>query len=88
MFIPDAFSPNNDGKNDIFYVYGKGIKKIEFCIFDRLGEKVFSSDDIKQGWDGTYKGTKLSKAVFVYYVKVEFYSGNLIEKKGNVTLIK
>ena len=88
LFIPKAFSPNNDGQNDILFVRGNGIKEITFMIFDRWGEKVFESTDKTKGWDGTYKGKALSTAVFTYYIIATYYDGNQIEKKGNITLVK
>jgi len=88
LFIPEAFSPNNDGHNDILYVRGKGIQFLQFAVYDRWGEKVFESDDITKGWDGTYKGVKLSTGVFNYYVKAIYYDGTKVEKKGDVTLFK
>ena len=88
LFVPTAFAPEGNQLNQILYVRGKGIKEIEFVIYDRWGEKVFETNDIKQGWDGTYKGAKLSTAVFVYYLKATYFSGEKVEKKGNVTLIR
>jgi gliding motility-associated-like protein len=88
IFIPDIFSPNDDGQNDILYVRGKGIKELDFIIYDRWGEKVFETNDLNTGWDGTYKGDKLFTAVFVYYIKVAFYDGNNYEGKGNITLVR
>ena len=88
LFVPNAFSPNNDGQNDVLYVRGKGIRDLVFVIYDRWGEKIFETDDIKDGWDGTYNGKKLSTAVFVYNVKVTYYTEEEEELKGNVTLIR
>ena len=88
LFIPDAFSPNDDGENDVLYVRGYGIKDLKFIIYDRWGERVFESNSQKQGWDGSFKGTKLSPAVFTYLVNVTYYSGKKITKKGSVTLIR
>jgi len=88
IFIPDVFSPNGDGQNDILYVRGKGIKEIEFIIYDRWGEKVFESSDLNKGWDGSFKSKLLSTAVFVYYIKAISYNDQAYERKGNVTLIK
>jgi gliding motility-associated-like protein len=88
IFIPSAFSPNNDGQNDVLYVRGKGIKELNFIIYDRWGEKVFETTDKTIGWDGTYKGKNLSTAVFTYYVKATYYDGNEIENKGNITLVR
>ena len=86
--VPDAFSPNGDGQNDVLYVKGTGIKDIYFAVYNRWGEKVFETQDIQQGWDGTFKGSKLSNAVFDYYIKATYYSGKVVEKKGNVTLVR
>jgi gliding motility-associated-like protein len=88
VFIPNIFSPNNDGNNDILYVRSEGIKELEFVIYDRWGEKIFETNDATQGWDGTYKGKELSTAVFSYYVKATSYGGESVEKKGNVTLVR
>lgn len=88
VFIPDIFSPNGDGQNDILYVRGLGIKDLNFKIYDRWGEKVFESNDISKGWDGTYKGTPLNNAVFVYDLKANLINGSTINKHGDVTLVK
>jgi gliding motility-associated-like protein len=88
VFIPNIFSPNNDGNNDVLFVRSEGIKELEFVIYDRWGEKIFETTDPTQGWDGTYKGKELSTAVFSYYVKATSYGGEAMEKKGNVTLVR
>lgn len=87
--LPSAFTPNNDGKNDIVYVKGWGIKKLlEFSVFNRWGEKIFTTDNINTGWDGTFKGKPQNIDTYVYYVKVELYSGKEIEKKGTINLFR
>jgi len=88
IFIPNIFSPNNDGYNDVLYVRGPGIKNLIFVVYNRWGEKIFESNNVNYGWDGTYKGQALTTGVFTYYVKATGYGGNSIEKKGNVTLVK
>jgi len=88
LFVPDAFSPNDDGHNDILFVRGGGINVLLFVVYDRWGEKVFESSDILHGWDGTYKGAKATSSVYTYYVKATYYSGKYVEKKGNVTLVR
>lgn len=87
LFIPTAFSPNNDGENDVLYVYGNCIETMELTIFDRWGEKVFETTDPKQGWDGTFNGRALNPAGFAYVLKATV-KGEQISKKGNVTLVK
>lgn len=88
LFIPNAFSPNNDGNNDVFYIRGKNLSNFRFAIFDRWGEKVFESFDINTGWDGTYKGKKLDPAVFGYIFEGKCENGDDIKDKGNITLIR
>jgi len=88
IFVPTAFAPDGPQINKVLYVRGNGIKDIEFVVYDRWGEKVFETNDIHQGWNGTFKGVQLSTAVFVYYVKATYFNGEKVEKKGNVTLIR
>jgi gliding motility-associated-like protein len=88
VFVPNIFSPNNDGQNDMLFVNGKGIKSVKFFIYNRWGEKVFESMTIEQGWDGTFKGNPLPPSVFVYYLDAIMESGERIVRKGDITLIK
>lgn len=88
VFIPDVFSPNGDGENDVLYVRGLGIKEILFKLYDRLGEKIFETNDVTKGWDGNYKGAVLNNAVFVYELIATMHDGSKINKHGDVTLIK
>ncbi len=77
--VPTAFTPNGDGKNDIIYPDGWGIKKLEyFRIYNRWGQLLFESNDINVGWDGTYKGVPQNMETYVYQVLVETYT----DKKG------
>ena len=90
VFVPDAFSPNNDGQNDVLIMYSYCVTTlISFDIYDRWGGKVFSTSDIKQGWDGTFKGVQMPNAVFCYYLKAwSTQGGNEIKQKGNISLIR
>ena len=88
IYVPNAFSPNGDNVNDIWNVYGTGIKDFKAMIFDRWGEKVFESDDQSIGWDGTYKGQLQPPGVFVYIVNIVYLSGETATKQGSVTLIR
>jgi gliding motility-associated-like protein len=88
IWVPNIFAPDGPPVNRVLYVRGSGIKDLEFVVYDRWGEKVFESNDILQGWDGTFKGEMLSTAVFVYYVKATYFNGAIVEKKGNVTLMR
>lgn len=87
--VPSAFSPNNDGLNDILYAVGTNVENIHFIIFNRWGQKVFESNNLEQGWDGTFEGQNLNTAVFVYTISAtSTKDGHLINKSGNISLIK
>ena len=91
LFVPNGFSPNADGRNDVLEVYVNKtcVKAFSFLIFDRWGEKVFESTDINTSWDGAYKGKPLDNAVFVYYLNITLINADApITKKGNVSIIK
>lgn len=86
--IPNAFSPNGDGINEVFYVRGGGVKEMEFKIFNRWGTLLFESNSIKKGWDGTYNGVPQEMEVYVYTLRVVMLTDEEIFRKGNVTLIR
>ncbi len=88
LYIPNAFSPNGDGKNDMLFVRGNGITRLYFAVYDRWGQKVFESKDIMKGWDGIFKGKKIDPAVFGYYLEGDCEGGEKFFKKGNVTLLR
>ncbi|MCD6366074.1 MAG: gliding motility-associated C-terminal domain-containing protein [Bacteroidales bacterium] len=88
IYVPNAFTPNGDGNNDILYVYGGMIDHFYFAIFDRWGELIFETTDIHKGWDGTYKGKLLDPAVFVYHLEATCMNKQVFEKNGNITLIR
>lgn len=88
IFVPDAFTPNGDGQNDILLVRGRHISKIEFRVFDRWGELVFVTEDQTEGWDGSYKGKPVDPAVYVYWLTATCVDGQEYFGKGNVTVIR
>ena len=88
IFVPNAFSPNGDNSNDVLFVRSGFITELEFKIFDRWGEKVFETNDIAEGWDGTYKGKPVDPAVFVYYLDAVCADGQTFFQKGNVTVVE
>ncbi len=88
VFIPDAFTPNNDQNNDILFVRGRHITALDLKIFDRWGELVFETQAQSQGWDGTFKGKPVDPAVYVYWLDVLCVEGQSFFKKGNVTVIR
>jgi gliding motility-associated-like protein len=88
LFIPGAFSPNGDGANDMLFVYGAGVKTLDFVVYDRYGEVVFESHSVNDGWDGTLRGKALNGGIFAWYCNVEYYDGNKESRKGDVTLMR
>jgi gliding motility-associated-like protein len=94
VFIPNSFSPNADGQNDIFYPRGQGLSKVtSFRVYNRWGELVFERkgfdlNDASTGWDGMYKGTLVSPDVFVYVLEALCESGEPISWKGDVSLLR
>jgi gliding motility-associated-like protein len=91
LYIPNSFTPNEDGINDVFQPKGNGISKYTLEIFDRWGEKVFQTNDFLEGWDGKYmgRGTKLiSEGTYVWKVKLINVFSESKEFTGHVTLMK
>jgi gliding motility-associated-like protein len=88
IFVPNIFSPNGDGVNDILFVRGKGVAKLKFFVYDRWGEKVFETTSLDVGWDGSFRGKDMNKAVFVYYLEATFIDGKEVTQKGDITLVK
>lgn len=89
LLIPTAFSPNKDGLNDIFRPLNKNLNKIVFQVFNRWGEKVYETDQIGEGWDGTFKGVKQDMGVFAWQAQYQLLgSPQSLSASGNVTLVK
>ena len=95
LFIPSVFSPNDDGFNDYFKVYGDiAVANIkQFNIFDRWGSLVFAQADFlpgshSSGWDGDYRGRKMKSGVYIYFIEVEYTDGTTELVKGDVTLVR
>jgi len=95
IFIPNAFSPNGDGINDQFKIYGDDkVKSIRsFRVFDRYGSNVFmitnvAPDDPIAGWDGSHRGQMVDLGVYIYFAEIEFFDGHVEKVSGEVTVIR
>lgn len=86
--VPKAFSPNMDGKNDILYVRGYGIAKMDFRIYNRWGQMVFRSTNPSNGWDGYFDGRIQPMDAYAYTLEAEFSNGQRLSRKGDVTLLR
>ncbi|MFZ5551559.1 MAG: gliding motility-associated C-terminal domain-containing protein [Bacteroidota bacterium] len=88
IFIPNAFTPNEDGTNDEFGIVGEGVEEMTLYIFNRWGEVIFESNDVSKKWNGTFKGEKCENGVYVYKVVARNKMTNqFFEKTGHVTLV-
>ena len=90
IIIPTGFTPNDDGINDVYKIQNNGVDIINFelMIYNRLGQLVYSSNNINNFWDGIFKGNKLQPQVFDFYLEMTCYGGKVFFRKGNITLIK
>ena len=88
LYVPNIFSPNNDGNNDVLYVQGENIKELTFSIYNRWGDKVFECRDKNIGWNGKYENKDCEIGVYVYVANITFSNGKPLFKKGNVTLVR
>jgi len=89
LYIPNSFTPNHDGLNDLFFVRGFGIKEFHLSIYNRWGEIVFTSDDIAKGWDGTSHASICQSDAYFYILNYRLSNQNIMqEKKGMITLLR
>ncbi|MBL7702666.1 MAG: gliding motility-associated C-terminal domain-containing protein [Ferruginibacter sp.] len=89
LLVPNAFTPNGDGNNDVFKPIPIGMKSLDvFRVYNRWGEMVYSGSGNDAAWDGTYGGKKQEMATFVWYAEGVDYLNNKIKRKGSVVLIR
>jgi len=90
LYIPNAFTPNNDGINDVFRVEGNGIARYEIVIFNRWGEKVFESNDIEEVWDGSHNGGShyVQNEIYQYVIKVKGFDTDAFERSGHISVMR
>jgi gliding motility-associated-like protein len=88
VYIPNTFTPNGDGRNDIFKVYNNYLKTVNMKIFNQWGELIFMSADLSKGWDGTSKGKMQPVGVYIYVVQVELQDGTTVNKRGSINLVR
>ena len=92
MYTPNAFTPNGDGVNDLFMIEGEGIdpSSFEMLIFDRWGERIFKSNDLTVGWNGSKNnvGKLVQLDVYVYKISLKDWAGKKHQYIGHVTIVK
>jgi gliding motility-associated-like protein len=89
IFIPNLFTPNDDGQNDYFKVYGSGFKNLLFQVYDRQGKIMYQTNSVEkaleEGWDGTYQGVQQKSGTYMWSIKGEFFDGTEVKFEGKTT---
>lgn len=88
LYVPTAFTPNNDGKNDSIAPYTNGIRSLEWRIYDRWGELLFETDELGKAWNGSFDGAACPDGIYIWYLKAYDSNGKMIIQKGNFMLIQ
>lgn len=88
FYVPSAFTPNKDGLNEVFRVYGERLDEIEVSIVNRWGEKIYESDAVNFAWEGTYKGEECQMGTYTYYISYPDLNNQLQVKVGTFSLIR
>ena len=88
LYTPNAFTPNGDGKNDLYKIRGLGVKELYLQIVNRWGEKVYETDDPNFEWDGIFYGKPLPVGTYAYWVKAIYYDGSEETDKGSINLFR
>ena len=87
LFMPNAFTPNNDGVNDVIRAVGTNILEFEMLIYDRWGQEIFRSNELKNGWNGFHKDKKVQQGLYNYLIKAVGVNGSNIYKNGNISVM-
>ena len=88
FYVPNSFTPNNDGKNDVFKVSGMGFKEFELYIYDRWGKLLFSTKNVEEGWDGKVNENEVPNGVYNYVIIYKDVTNIRRTKPGSVTLFR
>lgn len=88
VYIPNVFTPNGDGRNDVWLVYGYIIRSIRVSIFNQWGQKIFVTTNQQTGWDGTNRGKQQPVGVYLYVVEMKMSDGSVVTRKGSINLVR
>jgi gliding motility-associated-like protein len=86
LFIPSLFTPNGDGSNDAFKLYGSGVENILFSVFDHQGNRLYHTSNVNEafeiGWDGTAKGKALKNDIYIWTIDGNYFNGDIVRYQG------
>jgi gliding motility-associated-like protein len=88
LFLPNAFTPNGDGLNDMFISGGEFTETFHLDVYDRWGMLIFEAQTQTEGWDGTYKGNPVAEGTYVWHVRATGYGGQSLQTQGSVLVIR
>lgn len=88
VYIPNSFSPNGDGLNDVLQVYSNVIRSLRFTVFNQWGEKIAESNNQARVWDGTHNGKPQPSGVYIYVCDIILNNGERIQRKGSINLVR
>lgn len=88
IFYPNAFTPDGDGTNDIFYIRGLYIENFKLTVFNKWGELIYVSENMGEGWNGTYDGKPLPEGTYVFRAEMTDQAGNQLERDGTILLLR
>jgi gliding motility-associated-like protein len=88
LYMPNIFSPNGDGENDVLFLRAEKVRESELVIYNRWGEEVFRSSSQHQGWDGRAGGRDCEAGVYVWHVRLVYENGASLSRAGNVSLVR
>jgi gliding motility-associated-like protein len=88
VFVPNVFSPNNDGQNDVLFVYGNCVTEMVFEIYDRWGNRLFYETDPAKGWDGMWKGENMNNGIYAWQLSTTLVNGQTVKKSGDVQILR
>lgn len=88
IFVPNVFTPNGDGFNDVHYVYGNTIVSVVVRYYNQFGQQIFETKDQRNGWDGTMGGRQQPVGVYIYVLRATLQDGSVVNRKGTVTIVR
>lgn len=88
LFVPNMFSPNGDGSNDVLKVYGNELSQVAFVVYNQWGQKLYETNDLNGAWDGSSKGRPQPVGVYMFTLRATLTSGEVITRKGAISLVR